>query len=105
MEEVKQPLKGEATEEQIASWKKQYNSVYELIIEDAVCYLRKPTRNELSSATAKSENDPMLFNEILLNDCWLGGAEIIKTDDEYFLAAGSELSSILERKNAVLKKI
>ena len=74
-------LIGVVTDEQIAVWKKQHKTVYELIIDDAVCYLRKPTRVELAAATSVSGNDPYQFNEQLLNSCWLGGADIIKTDD------------------------
>lgn len=102
---MKKVLIGLATPEKIEEWKKHNKAVYELIIDDAICYLRKPTRQELSAATALSNNDPYLFNEQLLNSCWLGGAEIIKTDDEYFFAAGQPLAELLEVKQAELKKI
>ncbi len=102
---MKKALIGLATPEQIEAWKKSHKAIYELIIDDAICYLRKPTRQELSAATALSNSDPLLFNEQLLNSCWLGGADIIKTEDEYFYAAGGELAKIIEAKTAELKKI
>ena len=102
---MKKGLIGVATPEQIEAWKKHNKTVYELIIDDAICYLRKPTRQELSAATALSNDDPYLFNEQLLESCWLGGADIIKKDDEYFFAAGQPLAELLEVKQAELKKI
>jgi hypothetical protein len=97
--------KGQLSEAEIAELKAKHGVVYELTVDDAVCYLRKPKRQELSAATAIAQNDPLLFNEQLLNDCWLGGADCIKTDDDYFLAAGGQLTSLLEVKQAELKKI
>lgn len=96
---------GQASPEQIEAWKKQYGKVFELDIEDAVGYLRRPTRVELSAATALSANDPVAFNERLLNDCWLGGDERIKTDDEYFFGASPLLAQLVEAKHGELKKI
>lgn len=98
-------LKGQASAEQIASWKQQHKHVYELKVEDAICYLRKPSRQELSGATVLAASDPMKFNETLLNDCWLGGAEVIKNDDDYFLSASGLLGDLIETKAAELKKI
>lgn len=39
-----------ATQEQIENWKKEFIDVYQIEIpeDDKICYLRKPTRTELS---------------------------------------------------------
>ena len=42
------------------------------------------------------------FEELLLNDMWLGGDEEIKNDDEMFLAVGAEISEIVKIKKAQL---
>ena len=101
----KKELIGAVDEKQLAAWKAEYKTVYELVVDDAVAYLRKPNRQDLSAATALAKNDSYLFNEILLNSCWLGGADIIKTDDEYFLSIGPSLADLIEVKHAELKKI
>lgn len=100
-----QQKKGQVSEEQLQEWKAKYKQVFEAIVDDAVCYLRKPTRQELSAATMLSNNDSILFNEQLLGHCWLGGAECIKTEDEYFLGVSPVLSQLIEVKHAELKKI
>lgn len=41
----------------------------------------------------------------ILNDCFLGGDEEIKTNDAYFLAVSSKLSEIIEVKEAELVKL
>ena len=105
MADVEKTLIGAVDAAQIEAWKREHRTVYELVVDDAVAYLRKPNRQDLSAASALSKNDAYLFNEILLGNCWLGGAEFIKTDDDYFLSVGSALAEIIEVKHAELKKI
>jgi len=95
----------EVTEEQIAEWKEKYGEVYKLKVEDAVCYLKEPDRKTLSYATTVGQKDPMKFNEIMLNSCWLGGDEIIKTKDSYFLSASTKLAELIQIKEATLEKL
>lgn len=47
----------------------------------------------------------MKYNEFLLNNCWLEGDEIIKTDDALFLGVSAQLAEIIEMKEATLKKL
>ncbi|GHV11720.1 hypothetical protein FACS1894162_7350 [Bacteroidia bacterium] len=42
------------------------------------CYLHRPDRKALSAASVIGKTDPLKYNEILLNNCWLGGDEEIK---------------------------
>ena len=71
--ENKQTLIGEVTADQINAWKEQHGEVFAIKVNGHVCYLRKPTRRELSFATTAGKNDPLKFNETLLRGCWLGG--------------------------------
>lgn len=92
-------------QEQIEQWKKQHGEIFKLIVDDKVAYLKKPSRKVLSYASSIGTKDPMKFNEIILNECFIGGDEDIKTDDSYFLAAASKLADIIEVKEAELVKL
>ncbi|MBP8040344.1 MAG: hypothetical protein KAZ36_00365 [Bacteroidales bacterium] len=96
---------GKATPEQIAIWKHNYGDVYEVNVEDKYCYLKKPDRKTLSFAATVGETDPMKFNEIVLNNCWISGDETIKTNDELFFAVVAKLNALIEVKSAEIKKL
>jgi len=49
--------------------------------------------------------DPLRFNEVILENCWLGGDEEIKTNDELFLAVSSKLPDLIQIKEATLEKL
>lgn len=93
------------TKEQIQEWKKQYKDIFVIRVEDKKAYLRTPDRNTLSYASTLATKDPLKFNEVVLNNCWLGGDEEIKTDDALFLAASSKLPDLIQIKEATLEKL
>lgn len=97
----------EVTEQQIQEWKAKHKDVYQITVDDKVCYMRKPNRKDLSYAMVASSGgkDIIKMQEVLLNNCWLGGDEEIRTDDEYFFAASAQVSGLMEAKNAELKKL
>jgi hypothetical protein len=95
----------EAKKEQIEEWKKKYGSVFLLSVEGKACYLRQPSRKTLSYASAAGRQDALKFNEILLNECWLGGDEDIRKNDSLFLSVSARLSEIVEIKEAELVKL
>jgi hypothetical protein len=98
-------LIGKASDAQIAIYKEKYGEVFEVVIEDSVCYLKKPDRKTLSFATSFGDKDPMKFNEVMLENCWIAGDERIKTDDEYFFACIGEMEALIQVKEAQLKKL
>jgi len=98
-------LKGQATEEQIQEWKRKYGDIYSIETGDSVCYLRKPDRTTLKAVSAVGLNDPVRSNEVLLENCWLGGDDTIKTDDEKFFSVSEQLGGIIEIRKAELKKL
>lgn len=95
----------EINEQEIKSLKAKYGDIFMLKIEDKSCILKKPSRKVLSYATSVAAKDPMKFNEIMLNDCFVAGDEEIKTDDSYFLAAASKISELIEVKESELVKL
>jgi hypothetical protein len=97
-------LKGLATAEQIASWKKEHGDIFQVEVDDSVCYLKKPDRKTMSYV-ATVGNNPIRANEALLQNCWLGGDDSIKTDDEKFFGVSAKLNEIVQIKDAEITKL
>lgn len=99
----------EYTEEQLKCWKDKYgdDGVFELMVEDKKAVLHKPSRKDLSFASAGSAygSDVIKFTEILMRQCWIDGDIEIKEDDNYFLGAVPVVQAIAEAKQAELKKL
>ena len=93
------------TKEQIQEWKKQYKDIFVISVEDKKVYVRTPDRKTLSYASTLATKDPLRFNEVILENCWLGGDEEIKTDDSLFLAVSSKLPDLIQIKEATLEKL
>ena len=93
------------TKEQIQEWKNQYKDIFVISVEDKKVYLRTPDRKTLSYASTLATKDPLKFNEVILNNCWLGGDEEIKTNDELLLAVSSKLPDLIQIKEATLEKL
>lgn len=94
------------TQEQIDAWKKKHGEIFLISFEDGkAAYLKKPDRKVLSYAMTKMQTNPLAFAETILNQCFIGGDEEVKTDDNYFLGAASQLEGIMEVKTAELKKL
>ena len=102
---MKTVLSGQATPEQIEAWKQTHGDVYAIKVEDKIGYLRKVDRKTLSFASTIGTKDPMKFNEIILTNCWLGGDDALKTNDDYFLAVSGKLSELIVIKEAELAKL
>lgn len=97
--------KQEVTQEQIDAWKKQYGDIYAIKVDGKTAYLKKPDRKTLSFASVAGQKDPMKFNEIILENCFIGGDEEIKQDDSLFLAASAKIVELIEVKEAELVKL
>ncbi len=97
--------KKELTDAEIEAFKKEFDGVYLIEVEDKKCYLHTPTRVMLDAANAASAKARSKFSEIIIKSTWLAGDKEILTDDAYFLAAASTLDDIIEYKDASLKKL
>lgn len=91
------------TKEQIKEWKAKHGELFEITVEDKSCILHRPTRKDLSYASAVK--DPIKMSEVMLNALWVAGDEEIKKDDSLFLAAIQKMQDILEVKEAEIKKL
>lgn len=75
-----------------------------LKVGDAVAWVKKPGRAEVSMSRSLGEGDYIKINELLLDAIWLEGDECIRTDDDYFLNAIPYLDQLVELKAVELKK-
>jgi hypothetical protein len=91
--------------DQIEGWKKEHGEISAIIIEGKIAFLKKPDRRALGYASTAGQKDPMKFNEIILENCFVGGDEEIKKDDSLFLAASSKIVELIEVKEAELLKL
>lgn len=91
------------TKEQVKEWKARHGELFEITVEDKSCILHRPTRKDLSYASAVK--DPVKMSEVMLNALWVAGDEEIKEDDSLFLAAIQKMQDILEVKEAEIKKL
>lgn len=91
--------------ELIKELKSKHGEVFEIDVDGHKAYLKKPDRKTLSYASSVASKDPIKFNEILLNGCWLAGDDRIKTDDSLFLSASQVLGTLVEVKEASLVKL
>lgn len=91
--------------QQIEELKVKHGEIFLVEVEDKQCILRKPSRKDLSIATRLSAQDPMKFNEVILEQCWIQGDEEIKTEDSYYLAVSGQIAEIIEVKQASIKKL
>ena len=99
------PKSGQATPEQIEAWKVLHGEIFAITVEDKIGYLKKVDRKTLSFASSIGTKDPIKFNEIILTNCWLGGDDELKNNDDYFLAVSGTLSQLIVVKEAELSKL
>ena len=92
-------------EQKICEWKAKHGDVFQVEVDGRVAYLKRPDRKVLGAAAVTGKSDPMKYNEVILNNCWLEGDEEIRTNDSMFLGVSAQLAEIIEIKEATLKKL
>lgn len=94
------------SKEKIEELKKKHGDIFAVTFEDGeVTYLKKPDRKILSLAMSKMQSSPLAFAETLLNQCFIGGFEGWKEDDDYFFGASEQLDKLMQKKTAELEKL
>ena len=95
-------LKGHATPEQIAAWKEKHGKVFKYEVDGKVCYLRTVDRNTYSLAASKVATSPAKFNEIVIENIWLGGDEDLKKKDTYYFGLIDFVEELMAKKKGSL---
>lgn len=96
----------ETKQNQINAWKAEHGDVFYFKVgPNKECYLKKPSRQTVSYAAVAAATDPLKYNEILLEDCWLSGNEEIKTDTGLFLSISQKLPELVEMVEVEMVKL
>ena len=109
-------LIGQATLEQIKAWIVKYSEVNEIAVGGHVCYLKPMDRKTIGYALSQLDitvGDEAKMNlgqlvrigEVAMLNCWIGGSEEIKKNDNLFVAASMKAGELLSFKEATLKKL
>lgn len=92
-------------EQKIDAWRRQYGNIYSIEVDGKICYLKQPDRRTLSAAAVIGQKDPLRYNEIILENCWIEGDEEIKSNDALFLGVSAKIPDLIEVREATLKKL
>lgn len=98
-------LKGQATPEQIAKWKEEHGKVFKYEVDGKVAYLRSVDRNTYALAASKVATSPAKFNEIVIQNIWLGGDEDLKKQDEYYFGLIDFVEELMAKKKGSLETL
>ena len=74
-----------------------------IVVEDKICVLMPLTSKALSNYTRMmidSDGGLDTAAKQLLDELWLGGDEEIRDDEEYFIAAMTEIQNLIEVKKS-----
>lgn len=91
------------TPEDIQGWKEKYNGVYVVTLDDAKCYIRKPSRKDI--AYASKIQDHIKRQEVLADACFLGGDDEFLTDDDMFFSLSNTIDELIQIKKAEIEKL
>jgi hypothetical protein len=103
-----------ATPEQIEAWKQQYgiDQVFEISVplndentEFVTGYFRKPNLQAISASAKVMEADPIKSGIIMFDNCWLGGEEKFKNNDEAKMSAIEQLNKLFQIRIATVKNL
>ena len=102
-------INGVASNEQIAMWKAQHRVVKAIEITDEgetfVGYFTRPNMEAMSAVAKVVKNDEIRGAEVLFDACWLGGAEIIKTDSALKMTAIGQLNVFVGSCSSEVKNL
>lgn len=117
------------TDAQIKSWKAKYGDIYavDVVVEEkmvqvptekegeepgykmeqvlATGVFRKPDLDILSAAEAIADDDNIKKSIFYFDNCWLGGDQRIKDDEELKLSAALKVVGLFKVRAATVKKL
>ena len=99
---------GVVADEKIQQWKNQHRKVYAVEIEDGdtiVGYFKRPDMATLSAVNSVSKTDEVKAANILFDNCWLGGSELVGQDAVIKMGMMTKLNEMMTLSNAALKNL
>lgn len=100
-------LVGQATDEQIAAWKKDNkDGIYKIEVDGHVGYFRNPDMDDLNIAASQVDADaPLDFNKTIMRDTILGGSERIIEETRLFMGASKQIAKKIDGAKAKLSDL
>ena len=112
METVKQTptiFNGGLTEDQVAGFKQQHRKSFAVEVQDGdevhIGYFKRPTLETIKAVTKVAKTDEVKAGEIILDNCWLGGSEELRTDALLFMAVQKQLGTVLNGFQSLIKNL
>lgn len=93
------------TQEQIESWKRKHQKVFCYEVDGQKLYFKQPDRKTLAAASVIARNDPMKYNEFVLNNSLLGGPRELLEDDSVFYGLSQKIEELVAAKIGELKNL
>jgi hypothetical protein len=95
---------------QIKEWKNRYGEVHLIEVptddvEPLKGYFKKPNLDTLSASAKIADSDPVRAGMVMFENCWLGGDDAIKTNDEAKLSCIKALGTLIKIREASIKKL
>lgn len=88
----------EHLEEKIILYKQKYGRVYKYMSSDGKsCILRCPSIKDIDACRTISGGSGLMFDQALLQNCWLEGDEELRTDDKYVLGIFDWLGMLIQK--------
>lgn len=101
----------EVSEAQLNIWKEEHGNVFEIEapVDDKGTtvkgYFRKPDLSTLGAASKYAESDPIKSGLILLQNCFLGGDNAFRNNDEVKFSAIVAINGIFKVREAKVKNL
>ena len=94
---------------EIERLKKQHGRIYEVAVDDEgtryAAYFRCPHMTTLAAMTKMAKTDEMAAARVMLENCWVSGAEAVRTDAALFVAAVGQLGTVIGSVRAEIKNV
>lgn len=92
---------------EIERLKKQHGRIYQIVVDDDgdlyVAYFRRPDMAVLSAMTKMAKTDEMQAAKVMVENCFVAGAEQVRTDAALFVAAVGQLGTVIGQVRATIK--
>ncbi len=102
---------GDLSTEQLATLKHTHGRIHEIIVDDEDAgvrlkgYFKRPDMNTMQAVSSVSKRNEVQGGEILFDNCWLGGAQLLKNDAVYKMEAIAALSGLFGKCTHELKNL
>lgn len=92
---------------EIKEWKKKHGELYQFEVEGKIVILREPTLTDLERATSADpkKKKPFNFHRSILANCKMYEDDGFSNDEKALMALFQEMDSVIEIKEATVKKL